>query len=110
MLRRSLLLIVLLSLAGCSGSARRFLPPDPLDEPTAYRVFDLPEEYEVIDIRYDAGLTGDSLSRSATVQVFARHRESGREALLVYDPRRLRQGPRTIIELRRTPPDGATQR
>lgn len=96
-------------LAGCGGT-RAFQPSDPLDEPTAYVVFDLPDEYEVLDIRYDSGLVGDSLSKSATVQVFARRRDTGQEALLVYDPRRLQQGPMTVIELRRTPQPEASAR
>ena len=99
MTTRLFLLAAAVALAGCGG-ARAFQPPDPLDEPAAYVVFELPDGYEVLDIRYDGALTGDALVRQATVQVHARHRDTGAQALLVYDPQRPRQGPTTVIELR----------
>ncbi len=104
MLARLLVLASALALAGCAG-ARTFQPVDPVDEPTAYFVFDLEEVYEVVDIRFERAAVSDSgvVYGRPTVQVLARRRDTGQHALLLYDLERLRQGPRTVIELQ-TPP------
>ena len=100
MLTRLLALASVL-LAGCGG-ARTFQPVDPVEEPAAYFVFDLEEVYEVVDIRFERASVSDSdvVYGRPTVHVLARRRDTGQEALLLYDLQRPRQGPQTVIELR----------
>ena len=109
MLRRPLAVLLALALAGCAPDlalrsvAERTAPP-------SERTFTLPETYEVLDVQYASSLValdddpdeGDVRERT-TVQVFARHRETGEEVLFVYDLTLDGAAPMTVVRFRRVP-------
>ena len=101
--------VALVVLAGCGGTDRALDYVAPRDRQTEDRTFDLPEAYDVLDVRYASALVAlteapdsDDIRERSTVQVFARHRETGEEALFVYDLTAPASGPATVVRFRRT--------
>lgn len=72
------------------------------------RTFDLPDTYDIVDVGNTTALVAldedpdpwDVRERT-TVEVFARHRETGEEALFVYDLMRDGAAPSTVVRFRR---------
>ena len=98
--------------AGCRSTDRALSPVAPRTAAPTRATFDLPEAYEILDVTYSSSLVAlddepdeDDVRERASVQVFARHRESGDEALFVYDLTRPGAAPATVIRFRRVPGD-----
>lgn len=101
---------VLLTLAGCSDGYRNTLLPTaaPGARPPEYRVV-VPPEYEVRSVDYDAALVGiasgedtsTEVSGRGVVAVYAVHRSSGAEVVLIYDDVQARPTPSAILWLDR---------
>lgn len=115
-MHRLVTVAALVVLAGCGGTDHALSHVALREGPTVGRVFDLPEPYDVLDVRYASALVAldedpddwDIRERS-TVQVFARHRATGEEVLFVYDLTRPASGPVTVVRFRRTPSEGAPE-
>lgn len=112
---RLLALAPLVVLAGCE-TPRALSVVSPRVGPTAERTFDLPEEYDILDVHYMSALvaldddpdSGDVRERSA-VQVFAQHRETGEEVLFVFDLMRPGSAPSTVVRFRRAEAEAAPE-
>lgn len=107
---RLLAVAFVLTLAGCSEGYRNTLLPtaEPGDFPPEYRIV-VPPEYEVRSVDYDAALVGIAsgdntstvVSGRGVVSVYAVHRPSGAEVVLVYDDVQARPTPSAVIWLDR---------
>lgn len=107
--RLSALLLVLI-LAGCGETNLALRPVVGRDAPPRDYTFDIPEGYDLLDVRYATSLVAldddpalTDVRESTTVQVYARHRETGEEALFVYDLTRELSVPTTVVRFRRVP-------
>lgn len=101
---------VLLALAGCSEGYRNTLLPtaETGGRPPEYRIV-VPPDYEVRSVDYDAALVGIASGEGAStevsgrgvVAVYAVHRPSGAEVVLIYDDVRARPTPSAVLWLDR---------
>jgi hypothetical protein len=99
-----------LALAGCGGAERALDRVSVRSAPPSERTFELPEPYEILDVRYGSALVALDedpdpwdVHERTTVQVFARHRTTGEETLFVYDLTRSGTAPVTTVRFRRVP-------
>ena len=109
MLRRSALVLLTLTLAGCSeGYGSTLLETARgADPPLEYRIV-VPDGYTVRSVDYDAALVGIDNGELNTVvrgrgvvAVYAVERATGREVVLVYDDVAARATPTAVIHLDR---------
>lgn len=95
-----------MALAGCSelGLVQRPISA-PAPAPPVDRTFDLPDIYDILDVRYASDLVAadsNGVRGRSTVQVFVEHRETGEVALLVYDLALAGAEPASVIRFRRS--------
>ncbi|MEM7787472.1 MAG: hypothetical protein AAF594_07085 [Bacteroidota bacterium] len=102
----------MLLLAGCTELSQMFRPPVPVPVEPMERTFDLPEGYDIVDLRYGSDLVArdsTAFGERTTVQVFAAHRETGEEVLFVYDLAADGARPATVIRFRRAAPEAVAE-
>ena len=115
---RPVLVLLALTLVGCSGGYRSTLLPtaEAGARPPEYRV-QVPDGYDVRSVDYDAALVGiasgentsTTVSGRGVVAVYAVERATGAEVVLVYDDVENRPTPTAVIHLDRARPSRASR-
>lgn len=99
-------------LAGCSAPDLALRPVSARSAPPVDTSIELPEAYEVLDVSYASSLVAldedpdlADIRERATVQVFARHRQTGEEVLFVFDLTRTDGRPVHTVRFQRVAED-----